>query len=107
LQYGSGPFRINSLLFVVVSNLSWISEIALPMLLVYRPTRRLAVVGSVLFILVVQSAARELYFGGIMIGLILLYWPGDALRRAYPLFAVAYLWLLVANLRQLAEVGFG
>ena len=107
LQYGAGPFRIQSWLFVLVSNLSWLAEIALPLLLLFRPTRRLAVVGSVLFILAIQSAAREVYFGGIMIGLILLFWPGDALRRAYPLFAVAYLWLLFANLRLLAEMGFG
>ena len=106
-QYGAGPFRIDSWLFVAASNLSWIAEIVLPLLLLFRPTRRLAVVGSVLFIFAIQSAARELYFGGIMIGLILLFWPGDALRRAYPLFAVAYLWLLVVNLQLLAEVGFG
>jgi hypothetical protein len=107
LQYGAGPFRVDSWLFVVVSNLSWLAEIGLPLLLVYRPTRRLAVVGSMLFIFAIQSAAREVYFGGIMIGLILLFWPGDALRRSYPLFAAAYLWLWVVNVRRLIEMGFG
>ena len=57
-QYGAGPFRIDSWLFVAVSNLSWIAEIVLPLLLLFRPTRRLAVVGSVLFIFAVQSAAH-------------------------------------------------
>ena len=91
LDYGAGPFRVQSWLFIVASNISWIAEIVLPAMLLYRPTRRLGVVGAVLFIFAIQSGARELYFGGLMVGFILLYWPGGALRRAYPLFLIAYL----------------
>ena len=42
----------------------------------------------------IETAAREVFFGGIMVGLALLFWPGEAIRRALPIFYVAFAYLL-------------
>ena len=59
-------------------------------------TRRLAIVGLLAYFVCIEVAAREVFFGGTMAALALLFAHRDALRRALPLF-VAGLAYLVAT----------
>ncbi len=83
---GAGPFRVDSSLFRIVSNAAYLTELILPPLLLMGRTRRLAIVGMLAYFVCIEVAAREVFFGGIVAALALLFAPGDALRRALPIF---------------------
>ena len=91
---GSGPFRVDSFRFGVVSNLAYLMELVLPLLLLLPRLRLPGVLLVVGYFVVIEAAARELFFGGIMAGLALLFWPGDAIRRVLPFFFLALAYLL-------------
>ena len=90
-KFGSGPYRIDSPLFVSISNLSWIAEILLPILLVLRKSRLFAVVATTLFIIGVEWIAHELIFGILFINAILLFTSGRTYRRAQPILLISLL----------------
>lgn len=90
---GAGPFRVNSTPFVVISNLAYGLEV-LSGLALLVPRLRLAAVACALALLVgIESAARELFFGGFMVALLLLAAERKLLTRAFPVFALFYLYL--------------
>lgn len=89
LQVGAGPFRLEPLPLVALSNLVWVAEIALPIALVVRQTRALAVVATLALLVAIESAARELVFGLLFAGGVLLFAQGRVFSRALP-------WLLAA-----------
>jgi hypothetical protein len=91
---GAGPFRVDSPGFIAASNLAYLAELLLPLLLLLRRTRALGVLLVVGYFAVIETAAREVFFGGIMVGLALLFWPGEAIRRALPIFYAALAYLL-------------
>jgi hypothetical protein len=91
---GAGPFRVDSAGFIAASNLAYLAELALPLLLLIPRTRAVAVLLVVGYFGAIEAAAREVFFGGIMVGLALLFWPGDAIRRALPIFYLALGYLL-------------
>ena len=91
---GAGPFRVSSLPFVVVSNVAYAAELVLPVLLLVPPVRKPAVVLVIAYFVSIEAAAREVFFGGIMVALALLFLPGSALRRARPLYLLALGYLL-------------
>jgi hypothetical protein len=97
IQEGAGPFRVDSLLFQLVSNVAYVAEIALPGLLLWPRTRRLAVIATVAYFGAIESAAREVFFGGLMVALVLLYGPASWLRRSLPVFFVGLAILLVTS----------
>ena len=64
---GSGPYRVSSSTFVLMSNLAWMSEVGLGLLLLVRPWRRYAAGAAILFIVGVEIVALEMVFGLIFV----------------------------------------
>ena len=94
-QAGSGPFLIDSVIFKVVSNSAWISEIVLGLLLLFRKGWPLAVVCAIFTMLVVEFIAREFIFGVLMVSMLFLFCRRDVNRRLLPVYVV-FLGYLVA-----------
>jgi hypothetical protein len=95
VDVGAGPFRAEAPLLVAVSNLTWILEIVLPMGLLVAATRRLAMVATIVLFVVIQLGAREVFFGGLMVGLLLLFERRDRVAPFLPLAALVYAgWML-------------
>lgn len=78
---GDGSYRVSAPLFLVVSNLVWIAEIALAVLLYLPRTRRAAMIAACLVFVATEVVARELMFGVEFLAAILLFDRGDLLRR--------------------------
>lgn len=98
IQEGAGPFRVDSPMFLVVSTLAYVAELVLPVLLLVPATRRLAVWGTLAYFAAIESAAREVFFGGLMAGLALLFGPPTWLRRAQPVLYAGLAVLLATSL---------
>ena len=96
IQQGAGPFRVDSLLFSALSNLAWLSELVLPALLLSPATRRLGVFATLVYFVAIESAAREVFFGGMMAALALSCGPPSWIVRAQPV-GYAGLALLLAT----------
>jgi hypothetical protein len=90
---GSGPYRAASWQLLVLSNAVWLSELALPFLMAWRPTRIFAALGAAGFVIGLQLGAREVMFALLFSQLCLLMLPRDGYRYAAPLFGFAYLYL--------------
>jgi hypothetical protein len=96
---GAGPFRPEAPLLVALSSLTWIAELLLPLGLLWRRTRGAAMITSIVFIVAIEVAAREIFFGGLMIGLLLLFARRDRVAPATPWIATVYIgWLLTPDL---------
>jgi hypothetical protein len=93
-QEGAGPFAVDSPLLVGASNAVYLFEMITPLFLLWRRTRAPAAVMAIIFTALLQTAAREMMFGALFIGFLLLF-P----RRAFnlgllPVFAGLYAALL-------------
>ncbi len=86
---GAGPYTVQSWWFLAASNLVWLAELGLPVLLLRPATRRAGVLGALGLLLVIETAARELFFGMLFSAAILTLWPTPLLQRVRPLFALA------------------
>ena len=95
-QVGSGPYRVDSLLFIAFSNGVVLFEMAAPMLMIVRKTRTIAAVATIGFVLAIEAGAREIVFGAFAINLLLLFLPGPWNKRLFPIFIVFCLYLLAA-----------
>lgn len=104
---GAGPFRAAGGLLPWISNGAWIAELALAGLLCWGPTRRLAALGVLVFLFAIELGARELFFGGLMANLALLFLGARVHRAALPVFAVAYLYLFAMAVGWLPHWSFG
>lgn len=91
---GAGPFRVAAPAFVLASNAAWLAELALPAMLLVPWLRKPGVVLVCLYFAAIEAAAREVFFGGIMVALALLFWPGNALGRARVVYGLALVYLL-------------
>lgn len=91
LAPGAGPFRVDEPLFLLVSNLAWIGELVLPCLLLVRRTRPFAIAATLVYIASIELAAREIFFGGLIVNLVLLFAARDLNRRALPWLIGLYL----------------
>lgn len=102
---GAGPFRADAPLLVAVSNFTWLAELILPLGLLWRRTRAICMVATILLFVVIQFGAREVFFGGLMIGLLLLFSHRDRVAGALPWITSLYVgWLLRTDiLRWIAE----
>lgn len=93
-EIGAGPFRAEAPLLVVVSNLTWVLEIALPIGLCFERTRRLALVAALALIVAIEAGAFEIFFGGLMVGLLLLFAERERLSLLIgPIVLVYAAWL--------------
>jgi hypothetical protein len=94
---GAGPFRAEAPWLVAVSNLTWLAEIVLPvglLGLLGSRTRTIAMVASLALMIAIQAGAREIFFGGIMVGGLLLFDRRDRVSSLLPLAGLCYaLWL--------------
>ncbi len=98
MQAGSGPFLIDSVIFKVVSNGAWISEIVLGLLLLFRKVWPLAVVCAIFTVFVVEFIARELIFGVLMVSLLFLFCRRDVIRPLLPVYIVFMAYLVAVRL---------
>jgi len=98
IRAGAGPFAVNSLPLVMLSNAVYLVEMVLPALLLWTRTRAAAVLAAILFTAVLQTAAREIFFGALFLNLLLLFARRGVNRRLLPLFAMLYLGLLMTRL---------
>jgi len=108
MDLGAGPFRPDAPLLVLVSNLTWLLELILPFGLLWPRTRRISMIATILLFLAIELGAREMFFGGLMVGLILLFARRDLLARAVPWITGFYLvWLLRTDILQWVTGGQG
>lgn len=94
----AGPYRVDSWLFLALSNSIYLGEMVagLGMLV---PRVRVAAAGLALAMLVgIEAGARELTFGVLMTGGLLLFVPGAATRPAFAVAALVYAYLAGAHL---------
>ena len=103
---GAGPYRVESVPLIIVSNLTYLAEILVPVGLLIPWSRRLAIVAAIAFVVAIENAARELFFGALMINSILVFGPGAIHRRALPFFAAFCLYLLAVSLGALPQWRF-
>jgi hypothetical protein len=107
-EVGAGPFQADAPLLLVVSNGTWLAELALPPLLLWRRTRQPAMVATIILFVAIQLGAREVFFGGLMVGLLLLYSDRDRVATALPWIAGIYLfWLLRPEWQRWLAAGTG
>ena len=103
---GAGPFRADAPLLILVSNITWIAELTLPLALLWRRTRAAAMVATILLFVAIQLGAREVFFGGMMVGLLLLFSRKDRLTTFVPWITGLYvLWLLKPDILRLMSGG--
>jgi hypothetical protein len=105
-EVGDGPYLISSPLLLVFCHSVYIVELALVPLLLIPATRKLAVVGAVVFMLGIEAAAREVFFGLVFVNAILLFLPSDTNRRLIGVFAGGLALLMLSRLGALPEVTF-
>ena len=94
----SGSYAVRALPVVIVSNLTWLAEMALPFFLLWRRTRALAVAAAIGLVAVIQMAARELFFAALMVNWLLLFTRRAWNRRLFPVFVTFYLLLAASRL---------
>lgn len=70
---GAGPFRAEAPLLVLAANATWMLELALPIGLLVARTRVAALAGALALIVMIEAGAFEIFFGGLMVGLLLLF----------------------------------
>jgi hypothetical protein len=89
-----GPFRLDSPWIVVLSNLGWITEIAVAGLLLVPRTRGLAVPVGIGLMIGIEIVAREVVFGLLAVWLLCLFARRDWNRRLLPVYLalMAVLW---------------
>lgn len=106
IRPGAGPFELRTPLALAVANATWMFEIVAPVLLVWRRTRVWAVLATVVFLLCVELAARELMFGALFANLLLLFLPWPLNRTLLPAFAAFYAVLIAVRLGYLPGFHF-
>ena len=89
---GQGPFRVDSAVFILVSNVSWLAEIVFSLMLISRKTRVIGIAGLFVSVLMIEIAAREIYFGLMIVMMLFLFAPIDLNRRLAPLYIAFYVW---------------
>ncbi|MDF1667421.1 MAG: hypothetical protein P1V97_37090 [Planctomycetota bacterium] len=83
---GTGPYAIDSSLFLVLSNFVYLSEIGLAILLLIPGKARLiGVWGSVFLILGIELGAREIVFGCLILFLVIQFSSEKINRISYPI----------------------
>ena len=93
----SGPYRFTSLPVILLSNLTYLAEIILAVLLLCRRTRAMAAMAAIGFVILIQLAPREFMFVLCFSNLLLLFVPGNWHRRLAPLFVLIYVYLLAVS----------
>ena len=102
---GAGPYAVDSPLVVVMANLAWILGLLLPLGLLVRRLRPLAMAGSILLWIAVAVVTREVFLAALYVNLMLLFARKDLNRRLLPLFLLLFAWLLLVAVGVLPHWG--
>ncbi len=94
----AGPFGSEWWPLVAISNFVYLFEIIAPVLLLYRPTRSAAVGATALFLLAIETGAREYLFGCVFINMVFLFTRKNRYPVLLPLTALVYAFLLFRRL---------
>jgi hypothetical protein len=105
-EVGDGPYVVSSWPLLVLSNGTWLLEMALAPLLVWPRTRHLSVWLALGFLLAIQVAAREVFFGLIFANALVLFLPGDKNRLLVIPVAMLLLTLALSRIGILPELTF-
>ncbi len=103
---GGGPFSSTAPLLVAASNLTYVGEMFLPLLLLLPKTRRFAIPATFALILAIELFAREVFFGLWFTGLLLLYARPPTYRRAFVVVVALDVAMLLVRVGALPEVHF-
>lgn len=103
---GAGPYLSRSPLLLMTSRAVVLAEMALPPLLLVRATRTIAVVATLAVLLAIEAAAREVFFGLVMVNATLLFGPPSVQRGFVPFVALLVTSLLLVRLGLLPPVVF-
>jgi len=99
IQAGSGPFRIDSFVFIVFVNLVWITEIAAGVLLFFRRTRLIGLFFGLLVMFGIELVAREVFFGILFVSMMMAFVRFNVLRWLTPVLACMYAFLVCVHFR--------
>lgn len=105
-QPGAGPYLTSSPALVAAARVVVLAEVVLPPLLVIRLTRAAALAASLLLLFAIEAAAREVFFGLVMVNATLLFGPPRLQRAFVPAAAVACGALLASRLGLLPPAVF-
>jgi len=100
-EVGAGPYRVDSVPFVIMSNGVYLFEISASILMLFCRTRAAAAIAGIAFIAMIEAGAREFIFGAFMINLLLLQFPRPLNHLAFPVVTAGYLFLLAMRLGQM------
>jgi hypothetical protein len=94
----SGPYRVDSWLFIVAANGVWVGEIVLGLAMLNSRTRGWAAIGAIALVFTIQLAPREFMFALLYTSLLLLLFRDQWNRKLMPLFLAVYACMLAALL---------
>lgn len=94
----AGPFGTEWWPLVAMSNFVYLFELIAPVLLLYRPTRSAAVAATALFLLAIETGAREYLFGCVFINMVFLFTRKNRYPVILPLTGLVYAFLLFRRL---------
>lgn len=92
-----GSYAIQSWPAILASNAVYLLEMGLAVCLLIRRVRPAAVAGVILLVVAIESAAREMTFGFLMLNLVLLFTRENWISRLMPWYVFVYLLLLAAS----------
>ena len=96
LRPESASYRSSNVPLVLISNVTYVFELVMPVFLVIRRTRGVAVVSCLVFMLLLQAAAAEIMFFLLFSKMLLLFSSRNWLLRLAPVYVVIYVYLLGA-----------
>jgi len=105
-EVGDGPYLVSSPIFLALNHSIYLVEMALAPGLLLASTRRWAVCAAVAFLIGIEVAAREVFFGLVFMNALLLFVPSDLNRRLVPVFAAVLVLLILSRVGILPEVVF-
>ena len=94
----AGPFGSEWWPLIAISNFVVVFELVAPVLLIYRPTRSAAVVATALFLVAIETGAREYLFGCVFLSMVFLFTRKNRYPLLMPLIFAVYAYLLVNRL---------
>jgi hypothetical protein len=95
---GAGPYLVSAPLFLIASNLVWTFEIALVIALFIPRARHVGVLAGIVFVVLIESGAREILFGLLFVNLLLMFLSTAANRRLIPVVVVTCVILILVRL---------
>jgi hypothetical protein len=106
-ETGSGPYRLYSPMGLFLSRAAFLGEILLPAIVFVKRTRSLGIIATALFIVGIELAARELFFGMIFLNMLLLFGPARLHLRLTWVFAALSVGLILSRAGILPGFHFG